>query len=83
VCAICMGQKQHNIKICTAEKTWDKRATRCTRNARGRIINPNGTELCTNWQRKFGCESNKHNMAHECAGCGNKDHGAQTCPRAQ
>ncbi|TEB23453.1 hypothetical protein FA13DRAFT_1571991, partial [Coprinellus micaceus] len=48
-----------------------------------RLQDPNGKILCFDWQRAVGCKSTTHDSKHECSGCGEKDHGAQKCPRAQ
>jgi hypothetical protein len=82
-CAICLGRYRHAINKCNAEHFWDGAKARCSRNQSGRIVNPSGNILCSNWQRPEGCRSTSHDTRHECSGCGKADHGAQQCPRAQ
>lgn len=83
-CALCLGRFRHNIHKCTSEFLWDKRTkTRCCRNTEGHITNPEGRELCYDWQRPRGCSSSSQSHVHECSGCGAKDHGAQDCPQGE
>jgi hypothetical protein len=80
-CPMCLGRHQHNIFKCSADKLWDGKApTRCTRNHRGFLNNPSGTELCNDWQKPNGCTLATHPNKHECSGCGEASHGAQECP---
>jgi hypothetical protein len=83
VCAKCLGRHRHDITRCISEFTWDGERTQCHRNQNGRLINPNGSVLCSDWQHPAGCTSATHDARHECSGCGKTDHGAQQCPRAQ
>lgn len=83
-CALCLGRFRHLIHKCASEFLWDKRTkTRCRRNAEGHLVNPEGLELCYDWQRPKGCSSTARSHVHECSGCGAKDHGAQECPQSE
>ncbi|KAJ7124800.1 hypothetical protein C8R43DRAFT_851736, partial [Mycena crocata] len=65
VCANCLGR--HERRACIGGSTWDGGRTRCTRNDRGRLINPSGAELCSDFQQPEGCSSRGHDEKHECA----------------
>ncbi|KAJ7161226.1 hypothetical protein C8R46DRAFT_904749 [Mycena filopes] len=80
VCALCLGSHE-NVAGCRSTTTWDGRPTRCHRNAKGKIANPQGIELCLDFQLPRGCNGNRgrHNHVHECSGCGATDHGASSC----
>ena len=83
-CTLCLGRQPHAVATCNAARFWDDSAkTHCSRNDRGRLINPGGTIICSDWQKPNGCASSSSSHLHECSGCGKKDHGAQSCPRAQ
>jgi len=83
-CALCLGRFRHPIHKCTSEFLWDKRTkTRCRRNGEGHLVNPEGLELCYDWQRPKGCSNTARSHVHECSGCGGKDHGAQSCPQSE
>ncbi|KAF8154173.1 hypothetical protein B0H34DRAFT_662306, partial [Crassisporium funariophilum] len=83
-CTICLGRNPHNVFSCSAETLWDGvTPAHCSKNDKGRLLNPAGTTLCSDWQRKAGCSSSSHDSKHECSGCGKPTHGAQTCPRGQ
>lgn len=82
-CAICLGRHRHDVYKCSADALWDASKARCRRNDNGRLVNPNGITICSDWQRIAGCASTAHDSRHECSGCGKSDHGAQTCPRGQ
>jgi len=83
-CALCLGRFRHQVHKCTSEFQWDKRTkTRCRRNAEGHLINPEGSEVCYDWQRPKGCTSTSRSHIHECSGCGSKNHGAQGCPQGE
>ncbi|THV06978.1 hypothetical protein K435DRAFT_621761, partial [Dendrothele bispora CBS 962.96] len=67
-CPLCLGIYLHNIKDCQRETLWDnKTPARCKRNARGHLENPDGLEICTNWQTRNGCTHTKHPNMHECS----------------
>jgi len=84
VCAMCLGRHPHDVANCDATLRWDgKEDNRCTRNQRGYLRAPDGTTLCTDWQKPQGCSDHSHDKRHQCSGCGAQDHGAQDCPRAQ
>ncbi|OBZ67521.1 hypothetical protein A0H81_12749 [Grifola frondosa] len=51
VCAICLSRHKHDVVSCRADFTWDGKRSRCRRNASGRIVNPKGIIICTDWQR--------------------------------
>ena len=82
-CTLCLGRHRHDIARCNAVQFWDHSAARCRRNEGGRLVNPSGTTLCSDWQLPRGCANSSHPDRHECSGCGNKAHGAQSCPRSQ
>jgi hypothetical protein len=82
-CALCLATDPHDTRKCRSETLWDGSKARCRKNDEGRLISPAGTQLCSDWNNRRGCSSNSHEQRHECSGCGNKDHGAQGCPRAQ
>lgn len=82
-CAVCLGRHRHEISKCAADTLWDGSKIRCKQNEQGRIINPNGLIICSDWQRPSGCQNNGSTHHHECSGCGKTTHGAQDCSRAQ
>lgn len=82
-CTICLGRHPHDVFKCASCSLWDGTPARCQKNAQGRIVNPAGNILCSDWQRPNGCSSSAHDSRHECSGCGKPTHGAQNCPRAQ
>ena len=82
-CALCLGRHFHDIQNCRSESLWDGGRTRCKKNEGGRLVNPTRTVLCHNWNSRRGCSATGHEQRHECTGCGQPDHGAQKCPRAQ
>lgn len=83
-CPTCLGRHPHDIANCKATQCWDgKEKNRCTRTGHGHLRAPDGTVLCTDWQKPRGCEDTTHSHKHQCSGCGATDHGAQDCPRAQ
>ena len=82
-CTICLGCHPHNVYNCTSATLWDSSPARCQRNGQGRLVNPAGSILCSDWQRPNGCPSTSHDSCHECSGCGKQTHGAQNCPPAQ
>ena len=82
-CTICLGRHPHDIFNCASATLWDGTPTRCQKNSQGRLVNPAGAILCSDWQRPNGCSSTTHDSRHECSGCGKPAHGAQSCPRAQ
>ena len=83
VCALCLATDQHDTRRCRSETLWDGSKARCKKSDEGRLITPSGTTLCSDWNNRRGCSSSAHDFRHECSGCGEKDHGAQRCPRAQ
>ncbi|KIL60832.1 hypothetical protein M378DRAFT_52478, partial [Amanita muscaria Koide BX008] len=82
-CTICLGRKAHDPKKCFSKTLWDNSKAHCSRNKAGYLVNPQGFVLCTSWNQMQGCEDDRHPARHECSGCGEKTHGAQTCPRTQ
>ncbi|KAI0308524.1 hypothetical protein OF83DRAFT_1020224, partial [Amylostereum chailletii] len=66
-CAICLSRQPHNVAQCHAGTTWDGRASRCRRNPKGVILDPEGWALCLDWQRARGCASRASHHIHECA----------------
>ena len=83
VCALCLATDPHDTRKCRVEVFWDGSKARCRKNDEGRLLNPAGITLCSDWNSRRGCTASTHEQRHECSGCGNKDHGAQRCPRAQ
>ncbi|KAL1758034.1 hypothetical protein FB107DRAFT_208092 [Schizophyllum commune] len=84
-CAICLGRHKDNkldFAECRSRTFWSGGVARCTRNSQGRIVDPEGRVLCTDWQRGI-CTSSSPAHVHECSGCGNTSHGAQRCPRTE
>jgi len=82
-CTICLGRGPHDIYNCTSATLWDGSPAQCQKNSQGRIVNPAGSILCSDWQWPNGCSATTHDSHHECSGCGKSTHGAQNCPRAQ
>src|ERR1700678_275393 len=82
-CVLCLATDPHDTRKCRSKTLWDGSKARCRKNDEGRLISPAGTTLCSNWNNRRGCSSTMHEQRHKCSGCGNKDHGAQKCPRAQ
>lgn len=83
-CPMCLGRHRHDVTNCDATIRWDKKSeNRCSRGRGGHLKAPDGTTLCTNWQKPHGCDDSSHAKRHQCSGCGATDHGAQGCPRAE
>lgn len=83
-CTRCLRRHPHDIANCAATTLWDKNTpVRCEWNKQKRLVNPKGTVLCSDWQRRQGCKSSSHPFRHECSGCGSTEHGAQTCQLAE
>lgn len=83
-CPVCLSREQHQVFSCALAYMWDKSTpTYSVRDKNGRLCNPDGKHLCTDWQKSNGCSKGNHGFIHECSGCGDKGHGAQNCPRAQ
>ena len=83
VCALCLATDPHDTRKCRTDTLWDGSKARCHKSEEGRLINSAGTTLCSDWNSRRECTSSTHKQRHECSGCGNKDHGAQKCLRAQ
>ena len=83
VCALCLATDPHDTRKCRSDTLWDGSKARCHKSDEGRLITPTGNTLCSDWNSRRGCTTTTHEQRHECSGCGNKDHGAQRCPRAQ
>lgn len=82
-CAICLGRYAHGINKCKVPTMWNGKKAYCTRSESGRLIDPNGNTLCSDWQRPNSCRDHSHDARHRCSGCGKPDHGAQKCPLVQ
>lgn len=83
-CTRCLGRHPHDVANCPATTLWDKSTpVRCDWNKQKRLVNPKGTVLCSDWQRRQGCKSDSHSFRHECSGCGSTEHGAQSCQLAE
>ena len=83
VCAVCLGHHDHTFAKCNNAKLWDGSPSAARKNEQGRLVTANGLALCFDWQVPKGCRSSSHLDRHICSGCGEGDHGAQTCPRAE
>ncbi|KAF9227775.1 hypothetical protein BS17DRAFT_673629, partial [Gyrodon lividus] len=59
---------QHNMQNCGQSECWDGTPTHCHCNADGRLINPQGLVICTDWQCPFSCHSKHPSVIHECSG---------------
>ncbi|KAJ7817308.1 hypothetical protein B0H14DRAFT_2374099, partial [Mycena olivaceomarginata] len=73
VCANCLGRHEH--QPCSRGPLWDGSCACCMKNKRGRLINPSGAGHCSDFQHPEGCSSKGHDEKHECAGCGQHNHG--------
>lgn len=82
-CTVCLGHHTHNIWHCNVRELWNRQKAYVFQNRSGQLINPDRKELCTNWQKPWGCTVLSHNHKHECSGYGKKDHTAQKCNFAQ
>ena len=82
-CPICLGRHRHHTASCQASETWNGAKPICTRSASGRILNKQGTVICSDWQRPNRCTDKSGKHIHECSGCSSKEHGADSCPSAQ
>ncbi|KAL6310444.1 hypothetical protein BKA93DRAFT_721889 [Sparassis latifolia] len=82
-CAICLSRHtSEQITCCNATMRWNNSGpSRCTRSSKGKIINPDGITICTDWQCPQSCTSKSHR--HECSGCGDSSHGAHQCHFAE
>ncbi|KAG2048542.1 hypothetical protein BDR06DRAFT_830034, partial [Suillus hirtellus] len=79
-CALCLGHFRHNIHKCITKLLWDGCTKACcSHNSAGHLINPEGHELCYNWQRPNSCTNTSHLHMHKCLECRSKEHGAQGC----
>jgi hypothetical protein len=85
-CAICLSRNPHDVTQCDANTLWDGHtptfARKGDKGAKLRTTN-SGDSLCLDWNLPRSCNSNSHLSRHRCSGCGNNDHGAQTCRLAQ
>ncbi|EDR09985.1 uncharacterized protein LACBIDRAFT_318400 [Laccaria bicolor S238N-H82] len=66
-CTICLGRGPHNVFKCESDTLWDGTPARCKKNSNGRLVNPAGNILCSDWQRPNGCSSTTHDSRHECS----------------
>jgi len=85
-CAICLSRNPHDVMQCDANVLWDGHnptfARKGDKGAKLRTAS-SGDTLCLDWNLPRSCNSNLHLSRHRCSGCGNNDHGAQTCRLAQ
>jgi hypothetical protein len=85
-CAICLSRNPHDVTQCDANLLWDGHspafARKGDKGAKLRAAS-SGDSLCLDWNLPRACNSNSHVARHRCSGCGNSDHGAQTCRLAQ
>lgn len=77
-CILCLSPIPHNKQKCDRATMGCGAPTRCHRDSRNRIVNPDGKTICLEFNRK-GCKSSNSKHLHECSGCGSKEHGAQEC----
>ncbi|KAF8126028.1 hypothetical protein EV363DRAFT_1174852 [Boletus edulis] len=83
VCPKCLGRNPHRILECNSPTLWSGGKCFVTRTNEGRLVDPKGEVLCTDWQRPNGCSLVHRSAKHNCSGCGSSTHGAQACDLAQ
>ncbi len=85
-CAVCLGRNPHDVAQCDAQVLWDGHtlafAQKGDKGAKLRAARTSNT-LCLDWNLPRTCGSSSHLARHRCSGCGNGDHGAQSCRLAQ
>ena len=85
-CAICLSHNPHDVAQCDASLLWDGHtpvfARKGDKGAKLRTAST-GDTLCLDWNLPRSCNSGSHISRHRCSGCGNNDHGAQSCRLAQ
>ena len=85
-CAVCLSRNPHDVTQCDAVLLWDGHtptfARKGDKGAKLRAAT-SGDTICLDWNLPRSCSSNSHLSRHRCSGCGNSDHGAQTCRLAQ
>jgi hypothetical protein len=85
-CAICLSRNPHDVAQCDATLLWDGHtpafARKGDKGAKLRTANT-GDTLCLDWNLPRSCNSGSHSSRHRCSGCGNNDHGAQSCRLTQ
>ena len=80
VCAICLERNICQVNKCRSEIFWDGVKARYRKKQPRKAYHPDPYHLASRLEhspRLFLCQ------AQLCCGCGGKDHGAQSCPRAQ
>lgn len=82
-CAVCLGRHTHDVSECKASSTWDGKHTTFAQRRGGVLTTYGGKGICKDFQTRRGCSHRSHPERHICSGCGERDHGAQDCPRAQ
>ncbi|KAK7000370.1 hypothetical protein R3P38DRAFT_2561857 [Favolaschia claudopus] len=84
VCAICLGSHE-NLSKCRSKTLWNRSPARCYRDQSGKLSNPQGINICLEFQRAKGCQGSRYGPRHihECSGCGSPHHGASSCPSRQ
>jgi hypothetical protein len=85
-CAICLSRNPHDVTQCDANLLWDGHTPSFARKGdKGAKLRnaTSGDTICLDWNLPRSCSSNSHLSRHRCSGCGDSDHGAQTCRLAQ
>lgn len=82
-CAVCLGRHTHDISDCKAPSTWDGKHSTFSQRRGGVLTTYSGKGICKDFQTRRGCTHRSHPKRHICSGCGDREHGAQDCPRAQ
>lgn len=82
-CPKCLGRNPHRVLECNSPLLWNGAKCYVSRTAEGRLVDPRGEVLCTDWQHPNGCSLTHRAAKHNCSGCGQDSHGAQECDLAQ
>ncbi|KAF8129555.1 hypothetical protein EV363DRAFT_1264033 [Boletus edulis] len=69
VCPKCLGRNPHRILECNSPTLWNGAKCHVTRTPEGRLLDPKGVVLCTDWQRPNGCSLAHRSAKHCCLGC--------------
>ncbi|KAJ7369215.1 hypothetical protein DFH08DRAFT_618040, partial [Mycena albidolilacea] len=66
-CATCLGTHESFSK-CRSRTLWNGAAARCYRDEHGKLTNPNGVNICLDFQRDRGCRGQpRPRHFHECS----------------
>ncbi|KAJ3924200.1 MAG: hypothetical protein NXY57DRAFT_882509, partial [Lentinula lateritia] len=82
-CHWCLGRDKHDIHWCSHTMLWNgKQGVLCNWNSSSYLEILRGTymglELCADWQHPNGCTNKAHPEKHQCSGCTNSGHGAES-----